>query len=188
MVPYEQAETIVAIRVFMTSTEPYRTREWVSGKNWDAEIADVKQDIREVTEAERFEDLPTLTARLADYRWKNEHEATAGEWAYEDTGLTVGEHFDGLDAEGRREYLKTRDIRVERSTTVDGLPGIHVIIDGQDHGTSPYPHQSLGIASHYERPSTTQHNQPTLGHKLLDRSPDRISAHAILVSQLKLAR
>ena len=39
-----------------------------------------------------------------------------------------------------------------------------------------------------ERPSAAKHNQPILAHKLLDRSPDRISAYAVLVGQLKLAR
>lgn len=33
-----------------------------------------------------------------------------------------------------------------------------------------------------------EHNQPILAHKLLDRSPDRVSANFVLVGQLKLAR
>ena len=33
-----------------------------------------------------------------------------------------------------------------------------------------------------------EHDQPVLAHKLLDRSPDRVSANAVLVGQLKLAR
>ena len=39
-----------------------------------------------------------------------------------------------------------------------------------------------------QRPPTVEYNQPILAHKLLDRSPDRISAYAVLVGQLKLAR
>ncbi len=82
MVPLAQAETIVITRVFLTSEEPYRTREWATGINWDAEIADVKQDLREAVEAERFENLPALQATLAEYRRKNEEEATAGHWEW----------------------------------------------------------------------------------------------------------
>ena len=33
-----------------------------------------------------------------------------------------------------------------------------------------------------------EHYQPALAHKLLDRSPDRVSADAVLVSQLQLTR
>ena len=141
MVPLEQTETIVAVRIFMTSTEPYRTRQWVAGINWDAEIADVKQDLREAVDAERFEDMPALRATLAEYRHKNEEEATAGHWEYRDTGRTVGDYFDKLDAGGKREYLKTRDIRVEKATPDDpgATRGIRVVIDGVDHGVFPYP-------------------------------------------------
>ena len=32
-----------------------------------------------------------------------------------------------------------------------------------------------------ERAPAVEHHQPTLAHKLLDRSPDRVSAHAILL-------
>ena len=38
-----------------------------------------------------------------------------------------------LDAEGRREFLKDYDIRV-KATNLDGSAGIHLVIDGVDHG------------------------------------------------------
>ncbi len=55
--------------------------------------------------------------------------------------MTVGEHFYGLDDDGKREYLKTRDIRVEKATPADpgATKGVRVIIDGADHGVFPYP-------------------------------------------------
>jgi hypothetical protein len=140
MVPVDQTDTIIVTRVFLTSEEPYRTRQWVEGTNWDAQIAEVKQDIRDAVEAERFEDLPPLQSKLADYRGR---ETTPGHWEFQDTDMTEGEHFNSLDATGQREYLKTRDIRVER---VDNPPlepgatrGLRVVIDGVDHGVFPYP-------------------------------------------------
>ena len=58
-----------------------------------------------------------------------------------DTRMTVGEHFYGLDDDGKREYLKTRDIRVEKATPADpgATKGVRVVIDGEDHGVFPYP-------------------------------------------------
>jgi DNA invertase Pin-like site-specific DNA recombinase len=143
MVPLAQTDTIIITRVFMTSTEPYRTRQWVEGTNYDDEISDIKQTIREVADAERFEELPELQAKLAELRRKNEEEATAGHYEYTDTGITVGDYFDSLDLDGKREYLKTRDIRVEKVSNPPLEPGasvgIRVIIDGVDHGVYPYP-------------------------------------------------
>jgi DNA invertase Pin-like site-specific DNA recombinase len=141
MVPLEQTETIIAVRVFMTSTESYRTREWVEGTSWDNEISEVKQDLREAVDAERFEDIPALQATLAEYRRKNEEESVPGHWEYRDTKVTVGDYFDKLDAAGKREYLKTRDIRVEKATPADpgATRGVRVIIDGEDHGVFGYP-------------------------------------------------
>jgi hypothetical protein len=139
MVDYEATNTIIAVRVFMTSTEPYRTREWVKGTNYDAEIANVKQDIREAAEAERFEDLPELQAKLAELRSR---ETVKGHYEYQDTGQTVGQHFMSLDNAGKREYLKTRDIRVEKAVPVlepGATRGVRVVIDGEDHGVWPYP-------------------------------------------------
>ena len=118
--------------------EPYQVREWVEGQNWDEQILHVKQDIRELVEAERFSELPPHQAQLAEYRRKNEEEATPGHWEYRDTGRTVGEHFDSLDDDGKREYLKTRDIRMEKAAPADpgATKGVRVVIDGDDHGVS----------------------------------------------------
>jgi DNA invertase Pin-like site-specific DNA recombinase len=138
MVRLEPAETIVAVRILLTSTEPHQIRRWVQGINWDAEIADVKQDMREAVETERFSELASLQATLADYRSRD---AVPGHYTLFDTGLTVGDYFDSLDPEGQREYLKTRDIRIEQATPDDpgATRGIRVVIDGEDHGVFPYP-------------------------------------------------
>lgn len=144
MVAFEQTETIIAARVFLTSTEPYRTRAWVAGSNWDVEISDVMQDIRELSQtadplSEEFDTRMTeLKATLADYR---KRETVPGHWVYTDIGMTVGEHFYGLDAAGKREYLKTRDIRVEKATPAEpgATHGVRVVIDGEEHGVFPYP-------------------------------------------------
>jgi len=151
MVPLDQLDMIITVRVFMISTEPYKTRQWVKGQNWDAEIAGTKQTIREVTEAERWDELPALTVKLADLRRKNETEAAAGHYEQtvvrnpDDTVMTEGQHFRELDTDGQREYLKTRDIRAEKVTIPDdhpvrskvGQPGIRVVIDGRDYGITP---------------------------------------------------
>ena len=126
MTPYTLTEDIVSSLIAMTTNEPHKTRTWVEGTHWDAEISDVKQDIREAVEAEQFDKLPALQATLEDLRSR---ETVKGHWEYEDTGLTVGAYFSGLDDEGKREYLKTRDIRVEKASE-----GVRVAIDGEDYG------------------------------------------------------
>jgi DNA invertase Pin-like site-specific DNA recombinase len=138
MVRLEPAETVVAVRIFMTSTEPHQIRHWVEGTNWNADIADVKQDMREAIDAERFSELASLQAKLEDYRGRD---TVPGHYELTDTGMTVGDYFDSLDNEGKREYLKTRDIRIEKAMPNDpgATRGIRVVIDGEDHGVFPYP-------------------------------------------------
>jgi hypothetical protein len=134
MVPYGDTQIIVATQVFMTSTEPHRTRHWVEGELYESEISYVKQGMREAIDTEEFAKLPELQEKLTKLRGRK---VTKGHWYYDDTGMTVGGHFATLDAEGKREYLRTRDIRVEKASG-----GIHVVIDGEDHGVFPYlvPH------------------------------------------------
>jgi site-specific DNA recombinase len=141
MVLLEHTDTIIAIRVFLTSTDRYQTREWAEGKSYDDEISNVKQDIREAVEAERFEEMPALQAQLAEYRRKSEEETSVGHWEYTDTEMTVGDHFYGLDDAGKREYLKRHDIRVEKDVPDDpgATKGVRVVIDGVDHGVFLYP-------------------------------------------------
>jgi DNA invertase Pin-like site-specific DNA recombinase len=165
---FEYTETIVATRIFMTSNEPYFTRSWVEGKNWDDEIDHTTQDIYELPKKmdplspEYDSTHAELIAKLRYYRQKNEDEAEAGHWERTyvcrgsgrlvteaehldclDDLITVGEHFDSLDRDAQREYLKTRDIRVERATPPfePDFPGIRVVIDGEDHGVFVYPKQ-----------------------------------------------
>jgi DNA invertase Pin-like site-specific DNA recombinase len=131
MVPYGLAEDIVRMMILALTTEPYRTREWVEGTNWDSQMSDVKQGMREAVEAEDFGKLPELQEKLAELRSR---EVTKGHWDYQDTGITVGEYFASLDDLGQREYLKTRHIRMGIAPKRDGLPGVRLIIDGQDYG------------------------------------------------------
>ena len=49
------------------------------------------------------------------------------------TGITVGDHFYSLDTDGQREYLKTRDIRVEKLPLQEGGAGVRLVIDGTDY-------------------------------------------------------
>jgi site-specific DNA recombinase len=141
MVPLAHTDTIIAIRVFLISNDRFRVKMWVDGKSYDDEISDVKQDIREVTEAERWAELPALTAKLGDLRDKQEHETTVGHYDLFDTGITVGQHFIDLDPGQRRVFLRGYDIRVQKATPDDpgAAHGIRVVIDGEDHGVFPYP-------------------------------------------------
>ena len=129
MVPFELAEFIVASQIFVHSTEPHLIKNWVDGQSWDNEISEVKQDIREAADAERFEEMPALQAKLADYRSR---ENIPGHYEYVETGQTVGAHFWSLDNDGKRAYLATRDIRVEKVPAEVDLSGIRVVIDGQE--------------------------------------------------------
>lgn len=138
MVSLAATDVIVATRIFMTSTDPYETREWVDGSNWDDEISNIKQDLREAVDAERFGDIPQLQAQLEDLRGR---ETVPGHYEYTDTGMTIGDYFDSLDFDGKREYLETRDIRVEKVLNPEpgASVGLHVVIDGIDHGVFAYP-------------------------------------------------
>ncbi len=145
LVPYEQTENIIAVRIFITSDKPWKTKQWVKGQNWDAEIADTIQQIKALNPLDLEDEArrPGLMAELRELQRKNDEEATKGGWLPVDTGITEGEHFIELTRDERREFLKDYDIRVER---IDNPPmepgatqGLHVIIDGIDHGVFPYP-------------------------------------------------
>lgn len=133
MVAYDLTEFIVASQIFVHSTEPHRIKNWVDGQNWDDQISNVKQDIREAADAERFEEMPALQAKLAELRSR---ESVPGHYDYVETGQTVGAHFWSLDDDGKREYLATRDIRVEKVPTEVNLSGIRVVIDGQERAVT----------------------------------------------------
>ncbi len=119
--------------------EPHQEKTWIEGQNRNAEIADIRQIMQqldpesEADEARRDE----LKAQLREYRRKNEHEATKGHFEYKDvlnddgSVMTQGQHFFSLDREGRREYLKTHDIRAEKSETA--ADGIWLVIDGEEY-------------------------------------------------------
>jgi hypothetical protein len=131
MVPLAETDQIVVVVSFISNWRPYRTRQWVDGQNWDDEISEVKQDLREAVESERFEDMPELQAKLAELRSR---ETVPGHYEYEDSGQTIHEHFLELDDEGQREFLAQSDIRVEKAVTADGSKGVRVIVDGEDYG------------------------------------------------------
>jgi len=159
MVPLAQTDFIVAERVIAVSTEPYVTRAWVEGESYDDAIANTKQDLREAVEAEHWADMPALQEKLDELRDRQAH-ATKGHYEktyyrrsdgsavregehlqHLDELLTEGDHFETLDVGGRRAYLATRDIRVEKVLNPEpgASCGLHVVIDGIDHGVFPYP-------------------------------------------------
>jgi len=126
MVPYELLERMVAVRFLAWNDKTYQIAEWKEGKSWDAEIAQVQQDIRELAQNPMAEDFLThmaeKQAELADYIERNNHREP-GHYDYIDvlnadgSPMTIGQHFFDLDSEGRREHLKTHEIGAERTGT-----------------------------------------------------------------------
>ncbi len=144
MVPLDQVDTIITARILVWSDKPYQIQAWAEGINWDTEIEDVKQSLVELAREMRgdyTERHAALMADLANYMWKNEHEAVKGHWEYTDTGMTIGEYFYALSDDGKRSYLKSLDIRVEKATPDDpgATRGVRVVIDGEGHGVFAYP-------------------------------------------------
>jgi DNA invertase Pin-like site-specific DNA recombinase len=140
MVPFHATEQVIHAVITILTDEPHQTRYWVEGTNWDSEISNVKQDMREAIEAEQFGRMSGLQEQLTELR---NREVVKGHWEYEDTGITVGEYFHGLDYAGQREYLKTRDIRVEKAK-LDDRPGVRLVLDGIDRGILPLPASAVG--------------------------------------------
>ena len=138
MVSRDRLENMVAVRMLAWNDEPHQTRKWMPGKTWDSEIAEIAQDIRELAQdplAEGFLDrMAEKQAQLADYTERNKSRER-GHWEFTDavnddgTLKTVGQYFYDLDAEARREYLKTRDIRAEKTRCCGG---VRVVIDGRE--------------------------------------------------------
>ena len=130
----------VVVNMLTRNDKPYQTKTWTPGTNWDAEIADALQSLQALNPVKLGLDEynrrhAELMTQLVEYQTKNETEATSGGWEYTDvlnddgSVMTEGQHFFGLDRDGRREYLKTHDIRAERIATGDD---IRIIIDGEE--------------------------------------------------------
>lgn len=146
LVAYERLEMRVVVNMLTRNNTPYQTREWTPGTNWDSEIADTIQTMQALNPVKlgipeynrRHAELMTA---LADYQTKNETQATTGGWEYTDvlnedgTVMTEGQHFFGLDRDGRREYLKDHDISAERD--LDAADEIRLIIDGEEDIPNP---------------------------------------------------
>jgi hypothetical protein len=146
MVQYERLEFKAVIHMLTRFEKPFQTREWLEGKNWDAQISDVMEDIGELSQdplAEGFvQSITEKQAQLAEYTELNKKRREKGDWKYTDvlnddgSVKTEGQHFFGLDREGRREYLKTYDVRAEKSA--DSADGIRLIIAGEEVESTPF--------------------------------------------------
>ncbi len=185
MVPLERLEFKVVCHILTRFDEPHQIREWSEGTNWDAEIADTVQSLQELpkglsqgklTVAEYNQRHGDLMTQLADYQWKNEHEAISGDWEYIDvfigdgSVMTQGQHFFSLDGDGRREYLKEHDIRAENNEKAPD--GIRLIIDGEEVASNPYEKALLDIVG------------PEIARVMLEvQIPDAIEWQALLVRQ-----
>jgi DNA invertase Pin-like site-specific DNA recombinase len=155
LVEYERLEMRVVVNMLTRNNKPYQIRDWIPGTNWDAEIADALKSLQALNPVKLGLDEynrrhAELMTQLADFQWKNENEATSGHWEYIDvlnddgTVMTEGQHFFGLDRDGRRDYLlKDHDITAERVATGDG---IRLVIDGEEDVPNPRLMALLAIA------------------------------------------
>jgi DNA invertase Pin-like site-specific DNA recombinase len=160
MVRYERLENMVAVRMLAWNDEPHQIRDWVEGRNWDSEIADVVQSIRELDPRNR--EHRVLRAKLEDeldeYQRLNDEESTSGRWdtidVLNDDGsvMTKGEYFydlyqpyvEGGDVDPARDYLTTFDIRAEKTACCGG---IRVLINDREDVAHKETCAELAIAS-----------------------------------------
>ena len=145
-------DLIVTTRIFMTSEDAHKEKEWVAGKDWSAELIEIEQELAELPRKFR-PGSPPFRARqdhlVAQYEDYDSRKVTRGGWKHrkilnaDGSVMTEGEFFNNLDDDGQREYLKTLDIRARRVDKPELEPGTsrgaRVIIDGVDHGVFPYP-------------------------------------------------
>jgi DNA invertase Pin-like site-specific DNA recombinase len=128
MVRLDALDQMVNVRMLHWHTDQHTTLHVVPGKNWDAEIADAIQAIRELDPlASDYDDkLAKLRAELADLRQREAIPETIDRIP---TGQTIGQHYVSLGHDERRDYLAANhDIRAEK------LPDwrkVRVIIDGR---------------------------------------------------------
>lgn len=128
MIPIARLEEMVIARMLAWHDENYKIRMWVEGEDWEADIEDIVQSIRELNprdpadRARRAE----LEAQLDDYESRTVIE---GHWDEIDTGITKGQYFYDLPPDGRRDYLKSLEIRVGHA---ECCGGIHIIIEGRE--------------------------------------------------------
>jgi len=136
MILLDRLDTMVAVRMLAWHDKPYQLRRWVEGQNWDAEVSETLQSIRELDplDADYPDQHAKLLSELREYQRRNDEESTSGRWAPEDvlnpdgTVMTIGQHFydlyqpatEGGDIGPARDYLATQDIRAEKLTCCGG--------------------------------------------------------------------
>lgn len=128
MIRLERLDEMVRVRMLAWHDQQHTIRTWVEGEDWEADIESIAQDIHELDP--RSPDYRArhaeLMAQLEDYESRPVIE---GYWDEIDTGMTKGQYFYDLSPEGRREYLKSLDIRAEK---LECCGGIRVVIDGRE--------------------------------------------------------
>ena len=144
----EALETRV-VEHFSVWQKPHQTRQWIEGRNWDAELSDTMIAINELAKQGPQGDVTSWAARMAElgaqqveYERKNKPKSEGGEreggdWEYIDAHnpdgsvMTEGQYFASLTLEGQREYLKTHLIQAKRIGTGFVVLVDVGIIDGQ---------------------------------------------------------
>jgi hypothetical protein len=134
----------MVIRQIAADEAPHQIKTWVDGKNWDAEIDEIQQDLLELMQDiltdGAMERIAAKRAELADYTERNQRRE-AGHFEYIDVVfdngrvLTRGEYFydlytlEGDNQESARNYLMEFNITAEKMTC---CKGIRLTIDGRE--------------------------------------------------------
>ena len=144
MIQLERLETFALVEIIKRRDEPYETKVWRDGVNYQAEISSLTQDLSElprkidpIANGAKFRAAQDeILAKLEDY---SNREITKGgyekEKVYNTDGSirTEGQHFFSLDNNGRRESLREHDIKAEKVGK-----DIRLIIDEVEAIANPY--------------------------------------------------
>lgn len=126
MVRLDELERRVGRQMMDYWDDPYIVSDTVPGRDWEAEIADTAQSIRELdpTSPDYGQRHAELMAELAGYQSREVVPPTVRPVEFG----TIGERYWSLkQPDERREFLKGFDIRAEKSPD-----GIRLVIDGRE--------------------------------------------------------
>ena len=133
MIRAEVLDQIVHMWTVINGDAPYCQRKWVDAEDYHDDIRYLTECMHSAVDAREFDKLPALQVQIDDLLSKQEH-AEAGHWEYLETSETIGEHFHNMTYDEQRDELMTHDIRAEKVPDRDGVPGVHLLIAGEDYG------------------------------------------------------
>ena len=143
-----ELEQMVNVRMLHWHTDPRTIISVIPGKDWEAEIADTVQSIRELDpRAAAYHDKHAdLLAELADLQQREVVPETIEKIP---SGKTIGQHYISLSHDEQRDYLAANhDIRAEKVSdsraiglVIDGRESFKTTLLGMDHDDDGRPAQ-----------------------------------------------